>query len=192
MKKFFKDFKNFISRGNIVDMAIGIIIGGAFQKIVSSLVNDIIMPLISIIFGVDITTAAYTLKEAVLDPATGEVTKAAVELRYGMFIQNILDFLIIALSIFIAIRVAMAFRDGYTRRKVKYVKKLKKTHPEYFTDESGSGSQMYEKLKAEHPELFEDEKVEVIEEEGEKAPTTEELLTQIRDTLQDMKGTPKE
>ncbi len=191
MKKFFQDFKSFISRGNIVDMAIGIIIGGAFQKIVSSLVNDIIMPLISLIFKVDITTAVAVLRPEVLDEA-GEVVKAAVELRYGLFIQNILDFLIIALSIFIAIRVAMGLRDNYTKRRVKYIKKLKKQHPEYFDEASDNGTQMYEKLKAEHPELFEDEEVEKIEEEAkEKAPTTEELLTQIRDALQEMKEAPK-
>ena len=98
-KKFWTEFKEFALKGNVLDLAIGVIIGGAFNKIVSSLVNDIIMPPIGAITGgVDFKDLAYILK-----PAVGETP--AVTLNYGAFIQNIVDFLIIALSIFVFIKV---------------------------------------------------------------------------------------
>ncbi len=108
---FIQDFKAFAMKGNIVDMAVGVIIGGAFGKIVSSLVNDIIMPCVGVMTGgVNFNELKATLHEAVLDPTTQEVVKEAVTLNYGMFIQNIVDFVIIALSIFVAIKVMMKFK----------------------------------------------------------------------------------
>ena len=107
MKNFFNEFKAFISKGNIFDMAVGVVIGGAFGKIVTSLVNDIITPLISLATG---KVSLVDLK-AVLRPeelsAEGEVLLAEVAVKYGAFLQNIIDFLIIALSIFIVIKVMM-------------------------------------------------------------------------------------
>lgn len=97
-------------KGNVVDMAVGVIIGGAFGKIVSSLVNDIIMPVIGLATGgVNFTELSAELAAA----QTGEdgaIIKEAVTLNYGMFIQNIVDFLIIAFSIFVALRVIMKFK----------------------------------------------------------------------------------
>jgi len=99
-----KEFKTFAMRGNVVDMAVGIIIGGAFGKIVSSLVADIIMPPVGLLLGgVDFAELSLTLKEAVTD-AAGEVTTAAVTVNYGTFIQVMLDFLIVAFSIFMVIK----------------------------------------------------------------------------------------
>ncbi len=106
---FIKDFKEFAMKGNVVDMAVGVIIGGAFGKIVSSLVNDIIMPVVGVLTGgVDFKNLAYTLKEATTSEAGEEI--AAVTLNYGMFIQNIVDFLIIALSIFLVLKMVMKFK----------------------------------------------------------------------------------
>lgn len=108
---FIQDFKAFAMKGNIMDMAVGVIIGGAFGKIVSSLVNDIIMPVVGLLTGgVNFTDLKATLHDAVLDPTTQEVVKEAVTLNYGMFIQNVVDFLIIAFSIFIALRVIVKFK----------------------------------------------------------------------------------
>ncbi|MBQ8914836.1 MAG: large-conductance mechanosensitive channel protein MscL [Clostridia bacterium] len=105
MKKFFADFKAFIMKGNIIDMAVGVVIGGAFGKIVTSLVADIITPLISILTGkVSLTELKWVINEAVLDEA-GAVVTPELALTYGNFIQNIIDFLIIAISIFIVLRV---------------------------------------------------------------------------------------
>lgn len=110
MGKFLTDFKEFALKGNVIDMAVGVIIGGAFGKIVSSLVNDIIMPVISLSTGsVNFADMKAELSPAELD-AAGEVIKEAVTFNYGMFIQNIVDFLIIALSIFFALRFMMKFK----------------------------------------------------------------------------------
>ena len=104
MGKFIQDFKEFAMRGNVIDMAVCVIIGGAFGKIVTSLVNDVIMPAISIFTGdVNFTNLSWELRPEVLDEA-GAVVQEAVNLKYGMFIQNIVDFLIIAMCIFVAIR----------------------------------------------------------------------------------------
>ena len=106
MKKFFSDFKEFAMKGNILDMAVGVIIGGAFGKIVTSFVNDIISPLIGLLTGaVALDKLSVTLKEAVMEGE--EVVKEALVLNYGAFIQSIIDFLIIALSIFIVLRLIM-------------------------------------------------------------------------------------
>ncbi len=93
----FKEFKEFISKGNIFDMAVGVIIGGAFGKIVTSLVNDIIMPLVGVIIGGH--------------DFSGLVAKVGdAEIAYGLFIQNIVDFLIIALCIFIVVKAMAKFK----------------------------------------------------------------------------------
>lgn len=106
MKKssFLEEFKAFAMKGNVIDMAVGVIIGGAFGKIVSSLVADIVMPLVGILVGsVNFRDLTLKLSEAVLN-AKGEVITPAVTIAYGLFLQNVLDFLLIAFSIFVAIK----------------------------------------------------------------------------------------
>lgn len=103
MKKFIQEFKQFAMRGNVIDMAVGIIIGGAFGKIVSSIVGDIIMPLIGVLAGgVNFTDLKIVLKQAKMDGST--VVSPEVALTYGNFIQVTLDFLIIALAVFLLIK----------------------------------------------------------------------------------------
>ena len=95
----FKEFKEFALRGNVVDIAVGIIIGAAFGKVVSSIVNDVIIPPLGLLIGnVDFTALAIPLGEAVGD-------MPAPALRYGMFIQTIFDFIIVAFAIFVAVKV---------------------------------------------------------------------------------------
>lgn len=96
--KLVKEFKEFINKGNVLDLAVGIIIGGAFKSIVSSFVEDILMPFISLILG----NINITALKVVLRPSTGEVPELA--LRYGLFIQGVIDFLIIAVVIFFIIK----------------------------------------------------------------------------------------
>ena len=104
MKKFFEEFKAFAMRGNVVDMAVGVVIGGAFGKITTSIVNDIIMPLISMLTGgVDFTQWKWVLKEAVLD-AEGAVVSTEVAINYGNTIAIILDFIIIAFAVFCLVK----------------------------------------------------------------------------------------
>lgn len=98
------EFKEFAMRGNVVDLAIGVVIGAAFGKIVSSLVSGVIMPTIAYLTGgVSVAEWATTLKPAVLGP-DGKETAAAVVLQYGAFLQTIVDFLIIAFVIFLVIK----------------------------------------------------------------------------------------
>lgn len=100
---FLKEFKEFAVKGNALDMAVGVIIGGAFGKIITSLVNDIIMPLVSVVTGgVNFTQNKIILKEAVKQGT--EIINPEVAITWGVFIQSIVDFLIIAFCIFMAIR----------------------------------------------------------------------------------------
>ena len=103
-----KEFKDFAMRGNVVDMAVGIVIGGAFGKIVSSLVNDVIMPPIGMMLGnVDFSQLAITLSEKTADAA-------AVSIKYGVFVNTVIDFVIVAFCIFMVIK-------GMNRMKRKEV-----------------------------------------------------------------------
>ena len=103
MKNIIQEFKKFAIRGNVVDMAVGVIIGGAFGKIVSSIVNDLIMPTIGVIIGgVNFTDLKLTLKKAVMEG--DKVVSPAVTINYGNFLQTTLDFLIIAIAVFLLIK----------------------------------------------------------------------------------------
>lgn len=110
-----KEFKEFISRGNVVDLAVGVIMGGAFGKIVTSLVNDIIMPLVgAIIGGINFTDLSITIKDS--------------KIMYGSFIQNIVDFLIIAVCIFIMVKIVNKLNNLHNKKeeieeKIEEVKK---------------------------------------------------------------------
>ena len=110
---FFAEFKKFIARGNVMDMAVGVIIGGAFGKISTSLVNDVIMPGVSMLTGgVDFSAWKIVLKEAVVDASGAEVA-AEVAIKYGSFLATIVDFLIIAFAVFCLIK----FLNGLHRKK---------------------------------------------------------------------------
>ena len=102
---FITEFKEFAMRGNVIDLAVGVVIGGAFGKIIASLVNDVVMPVIGkILGGVNFTDLAVVLTPAQMG-ADGKEVAAAVLLRYGAFIQSMIDFALIALAIFVAIKV---------------------------------------------------------------------------------------
>lgn len=167
MKKFFKDFGNFIKRGNVLDLAVGIIIGGAFNKIVSSLVNDILMPIISLPFNGDLNTKFFVLRgsaEYISHPESGvlELVKStdAVLMFYGRFIQSVIDFLIIGFTLFVIIRTVIKFNEKREQLAQEIKQKI------------GKG----EDLSEEEEEHIEEEEPEVKEEIL--------LLREIRDSLQ--------
>ncbi len=114
--KFAKEFKAFISKGNVLDMAVGLIIGSAFTAIVNSLVGDLLMPLLGIITGkVNFADMKWVIQEGVeevLDEAGNVVTPAVAEIavKYGAFIQSVISFLLIALSVFILVKVISSFK----------------------------------------------------------------------------------
>lgn len=111
MKKLFNEFKAFIMRGNVLDMAIGVVIAGAFGKITTSLVNDLILPLVSWICGTrDMTALNILVRPAVYDEA-GEVVKEAITLGFGSFVGTVIDFLLIALVVFAIVKVANKAHD---------------------------------------------------------------------------------
>ena len=108
MKKFFGEFKQFAMRGNVIDLAVGVVIGGAFGKITTSIVNDIIMPFVSMLTGgVNFTDWKWILKEAVTQvnaEGVEEVVTAAVSVNYGNLIAVILDFIIVAFAVFCLVK----------------------------------------------------------------------------------------
>ena len=113
MKKFISEFKEFISKGNVLDMAVGVIIGGAFSKIVSSLVNDVMMPLIGIIIGGhDFTNLSIKVGNA--------------KIMYGSFLQNVVDFLIVAFCLFTVIKIINRFKKKQEKNALKEICEDKK------------------------------------------------------------------
>lgn len=117
MKKIIKEFKEFISRGSVIDLAVGIIVGGAFTSIVTSFVNDIIMPVLGLILG----KINFKDLKLVLVKATEDVSE--VNINYGNFIQNIINFLLTALAIFIMIKFVNKFK--HKEKKKEEVKPVK-------------------------------------------------------------------
>ena len=112
-KSFMGEFKTFIARGNVMDMAVGVIIGGAFGKISTSLVNDVIMPLISVLTGgVDISNWKIVLKAAVAGADGAIDASTEIAIRYGAFLATILDFLIIAFAVFLMLKAIIGFHDN--------------------------------------------------------------------------------
>ena len=105
-----KEFKEFAMKGNVLDMAIGIIIGGAFGKIVSSLVNDLLMPPLGwLMGGIDFKDKALVIRQAIVD-AAGQVTTPAVAINYGTFINQVIDFTIVAFAIFLLVKAINTFK----------------------------------------------------------------------------------
>ena len=102
--KIFKEFKEFINRGNVVDMAVGVMIGAAFKSIVDSVVNDLISPVIGIVFKKDFSELKYVMKEAVLAEDGSTVVTEEVAIKYGAFIMAIVNFLIIAAILFMIVK----------------------------------------------------------------------------------------
>lgn len=112
-KGLIQEFKAFISRGNVVDMAVGVIIGSAFTKIVNSLVNDVFMPALSVVTGgVNFSDLKY-----VITPGTEEVAEVAI--KYGVFLQNIVDFLLIAIVVFMMVKMINKLRDAKKKEEEK-------------------------------------------------------------------------
>ena len=111
MKKFFEEFKVFISRGNVVDLAVGMIVGSAFTAIVNSLVKDVVMPCVSIIIG----GISFADLKYVITPAEGDVAECAI--LYGNFIQQIVNFLIIALVVFSMVKIINTMRAKMEKKE---------------------------------------------------------------------------
>ena len=108
MKKMFEEFKTFIMRGNVLDMAVGVIVAGAFGKITTSLVNDLFMPFISWIFGARDMTALNVIVRPEIVNEAGEVVQTAITLGFGTFVATIIDFILIAFVVFMVVKLMNA------------------------------------------------------------------------------------
>ena len=128
MKKIIKEFKEFISKGNVLDLAVGVIIGTAFSKIVTSLVNDILMPFLGVITGgVDFSSLSLKVEDA--------------NISYGLFIQNVIDFLLMAICVFIIVKIVNHVKSGIEKldkskvEEVEEVVEVKKSNEELLLEE---------------------------------------------------------
>lgn len=117
-KSIFAEFKEFISKGNVMDMAVGVIIGGAFTKIVNSLVSDLIMPALGLLTGdIDFADLKIVLAEAVMEGET--VVKEELAIRYGVFLDALLNFLLIAIAVFFMVKIINTAREKAEKLKKK-------------------------------------------------------------------------
>lgn len=202
MKKFFSDFKKFITRGNVFDLAVGMIIATAFNKIVSSLVNDIIMPLITYATGASsVKDLSIPLRHEWVDG----VKTVSLSWNYGSFLQYVIDFFIIALSVFIMVRVVTNSRKRLEefgemiekqtkkeyRDEYRQVRKLAKEQNRKFKELWAEHNAEKKRIADEKAKLEAEEKAKKEAEERLKNPTQEDLLKDIRDLLKEQQASAK-
>lgn len=184
MKKFFRDFKAFVTRGNVVDLAVAVIIGAAFGKIITSLVNDVIMPLISLLVGgVSVADWKWVISEAVYE--NGILVAAENALHYGAFLQTIIDFLIISFFVFLVIKLLMQAQKGFAHLGEEIgasKRKEKKTLMQQGYTAKEAKRIIGAKAEA---AAIEAKRIEAEKKEEEKKNSTEALLKEIRDLLKD-------
>ena len=180
LKNLWAEFKKFITRGNVIDLAVGVVIGAAFTAIVTSLTNDIIMPLINWAVGGEengIASLCTVIKGAYLEDGSLDLANSLV-ITWGTFIQAILDFILIALVVFAIVKVINTVRDagnkfGDAAKKEKEIKKLEKQFVKQGLEKAEAKAKAEEQYAADHaPAPAEPAK-----------PTVEELLTEIRNLL---------
>lgn len=195
MKKFFTEFKKFITRGNVVDMAVGVIVGSSFTAIVNGLSNNILKPLINwllaLLFGADSLSELYTILKGVYDETGALDTKQSIYIDWGAFINAVINFFLIAFVLFVIVKIINQLREGHknlthnilddipTKAEIKEMKKqgIK------LSDKQAVAAYYEEKAKkAEEEKKAAEEKARL---DREANPTTEDLLKQIRDLLQD-------
>ena len=121
MKKMLNEFKAFIMRGNVLDMAVGVIVAGAFGKITTSLVNDLFMPFISWIFGARDMTALNVIVRPEIVNEAGEVTQTAITLGFGTFVATIIDFILIAFVVFMVVKAMNTAKAKLEKKKEEEV-----------------------------------------------------------------------
>jgi len=198
MRKFFKEFKAFIAKGNVFDMAVGLIIATAFNKIVSSMVNDIIMPLVTWATGANsLADMSVVLKTSV--DANGKIVE--LTWKYGNFLQTVIDFLIIAFSVFIMVKIVTSSRkklqemneniaEELGKEKIALKKEARKIAKEENRKVKEVRAELEAKKKAEMEEAkakADAEKKAKEEEDRKNNPTETDLLKEIRDLLKEKK-----
>ena len=199
MKKFFEEFKKFITRGNILDLAVGVIIGGAFTAIVTSLTNNIIRPLINWI--ISLVGSKEGLENVYTVLVRGETLETSIYIDWGLFITAIIDFFIIAFVVFLLIKAVNKAREAikelnekleYQTKKEyilerKEVKKQAKQEGRKFKQVWADHVAEKKRLEEEKAKQEAEEKAKKEEEDKLNNPTEQELLKQIRDLLKENK-----
>ncbi|MBE7066172.1 MAG: large conductance mechanosensitive channel protein MscL [Ruminococcaceae bacterium] len=190
MKKFFGEFKKFITRGNVVDMAVGVIVGSSFTAIVNALSNNILKPVINyllkLIFGANSLSEVYTfLGEKVLDAEGNVDLTQSIYIDWGAFINAIINFLIVAFVLFCIVKAINTMRDSSAKVRTgkisKEDKKAMKAQGIKLRDKEAVKAYFAEKAKKEEEAKLAQEAAAKAEREAN--PTTEDLLKQIRDLL---------
>ena len=176
---FFSDFKKFIAKGNILDLAVAVVIGAAFNKIVSSLVNNIIMPLISLATGgASVEDWKWVIKPATYD-AAGNIVTAETALSYGIFIQSVIDFLIIAFTIFIILKIVVNSKRGVDTLAKRFIKKHKQ-------EENEEEPQVVEPVKIESQEdILKDIRALLIQRQNQENTNLNENLNQNKEVIEE-------
>ena len=194
MKKFFAEFKKFITRGNVIDMAVGVIVGSSFTAIVNGLSNNILKPIINWvlaqIFGADSLSEIYTVLTPVYDETGALDLKESIYIDWGAFINAVINFFLIAIVLFAIVKIINSLREGRKEltNNIKNSQPTKEERKEMkalgikFSNKEAVAEYYAEKArKEEEAKLAAEEKARL---EREANPTTEDLLKQIRDLLQ--------
>lgn len=190
MKNFFAEFKKFITRGNVVDMAVGVIVGSSFTAIVNALSNNILKPfinyLLALIFGANSLSEIYTFLERAYIDATQEIDLAnSIYIDWGAFINAIINFIIIAFVLFCIVKAINKMRDGSSKVKAGKISKEDKAAMKAQgikrSDKAAVEAYFADKAKKEAEAAAAAEEAARLEKEAN--PSTEELLKQIRDLL---------
>ena len=186
-KKFWGEFKTFIAKGNVVDLAVALVIGTAFNKIVSQLVDSFITPLIGIVLGgFSLDDWKWVYKEAVLAEDGETVLEAEIAFSYGTFLQTVIDFLIIALTVFVVVKLYTRIRNRIEEEAQRLNDALNPDEVEArkkAEEEARQKEELAKKLEEERLAEIERLKQEKAEAQREYFLKQQELLTQIRDAL---------
>ena len=189
MKKFFAEFKKFITRGNVIDMAVGVIVGSSFTAIVNGLSNFVLKPMINwllaLIFGADSLSEVYTILQATYDETGALVLEESIYIDWGAFINAVINFFLIAFVLFTIVKIINNMREAHrdfadsitTMKPSRAERKEMKARGIKFSNKAAVAEYYAEKAKkAEEEKLAAEEKVKL---EREANPTTEDLLKQI-------------
>lgn len=191
MKKLWEDFKKFIKRGNVVDMAVGVAVASAFTAIVTAFTKGFISPLIALLSGhSDMSEMKWVVKEAVLDADGVTVLEAEVAILWGSFLQAIINFLIVAIALFIVMRVATAVRTRAEKLSTNVKNRFTDADEKRAAEEAKAKAEAEEAARIEAEKAAEAQRLAEEEAAKEKARIEREeaLLTEMRDLLKEIKN----
>lgn len=182
VRTFWQDFKKFASKGNIIDLAVAVVVGAAFNKIISTLVSSIITPLTGLVIKTgDLAALKWVIKEAVVD-AEGAVVTPEVAVTYGVFLQSLIDFIVIALCMFIVLRLFMKLKESLSRKEKEAAEAKAKEEAEAAAAKAHAEAEVA--AKAAEAAAAETARQEQIRQELIRSVAAQaDLLTEIRDLM---------